>query len=246
MKYWIINTILALTLLFSINVYATDYVDRQHINQLVMGGPSSQRQAAQSMYRAEETNTKVLDIAAEVLFQNYNKPGKTEVDAAAWLCKTLGASKNPRYRSVLKIVSRQADNAKLRKYAGSSLKKLSGKEVKQYKKGSVNLAKIRKKAKKNAKKNAAKQSGSNSKQSISSVQKGMSMQEAYNLAGDPTSSRSHVTGKAFSPFYYGGDTSRVIAYYKGQGRIIFSQSNKYSRTWRVVEVLINPNESGYP
>ena len=74
----------------------------------------------------------------------------------------------------------------------------------------------------------------------------MSMQEAVDLVGEPTSSTSHVTGKAFNPFYYGSDTARLIYLYKGRGRILFSQSSSYSNTWRVMEVQINPAETGYP
>ncbi len=246
MKFWTINAVLIFSLLFSTNVFSSNYVDQQHINQLVMGGPSSQRRAAQSMVRAGETNTKVLDVAAEVLLTSFDTPGKTQADTSAWLCKALGASENWRYKSTLQKVIEQTDNRKLAKYAKVSLKKLDESDNAQYKEGSVNLKKLRKKMGKKAKKNAGSSKSYKGKgQPISTIQNGMSKQEVFDIAGEPTSMTSHLTGKAFTPFYYGGDTARLVAFYKGQGRISFSK-NKYSNVWRVVEVLINPNESGYP
>ena len=39
---------------------------------------------------------------------------------------------------------------------------------------------------------------------------------------------------------------RIVALYRGKGRIIFSQESVYSSVWRVLELQPNPNETGYP
>jgi hypothetical protein len=77
------------------------------------------------------------------------------------------------------------------------------------------------------------------------VQMGMSMKEVYDLIGQPTDTSAHITGKQFNPFYYGGDTHRVEAMYKGQGRIVFSRSSAFEGDMRVIEIIYNPDESGY-
>ena len=74
----------------------------------------------------------------------------------------------------------------------------------------------------------------------------MSMEEVFALIGQPTATTSRITGKAWAPFYYGGDTTRMFALYKGKGRIIFSNASRYTPVWRVIEVVSDPAESGYP
>ena len=82
---------------------------------------------------------------------------------------------------------------------------------------------------------------------ISVVKPGMSMQEAFDLAGQPTSTHQHQTGKAWIPFNYkGGDVVRQQALYKGQGRIVLSNTSRYSGSWEVMEVILDEEESGYP
>lgn len=72
------------------------------------------------------------------------------------------------------------------------------------------------------------------------------MQQVYSIIGPPTSTNSHITGKAFIPFNFRGkDSYRSIAHYKGQGRIVFSNSSAYSSDQRVLEVQVDPNESGF-
>src|SRR3546814_16993855 len=74
----------------------------------------------------------------------------------------------------------------------------------------------------------------------------MSMQQVYSIIGPPTSTNSHITGKAFIPFNFRGkDSYRSIAHYKGQGRIVFSNSSAYSSDQRALEVHMDPNASGF-
>ncbi|MFT4518241.1 MAG: hypothetical protein ACI9JM_000622 [Halioglobus sp.] len=75
---------------------------------------------------------------------------------------------------------------------------------------------------------------------------GMSMQEVYALVGQPTATTTHQTGKAWIPFNYGAkDLARTILLYKGQGRVICSHDG-YSSTTKVLEVIVDPGETGYP
>ena len=61
---------------------------------------------AESIYNTGNTNTEVLDVAAEVLLEKYPRAGEDggAVDAVAWLCRGLGSSGNSRYRPVLEKV----------------------------------------------------------------------------------------------------------------------------------------------
>jgi hypothetical protein len=222
-----------------------------YINQIVGGGYSSLRQAAQGIYRNELTERKVLDVLSEKLLQSYNDKSKTGVDAVAWACKALGRSGKIRYKNVLKTVSSNAASAKVRKYAKQSLKQMpGGKAEKPYEAGSIDLAKLRKKLEKGnsavSSSGKAKNKSGKKRGALSAVRKGMSIQEVTSLIGEPTSSTSHITGKTFNPFYYGSDHARVIHLYKGQGRVLYSQRSSYSNTWRVMEVQIDPSEPGYP
>jgi len=165
----------------------------------------------------------------------------------------LGQSGNIRYRNVLKTVSKKAKHSKVRKYAKQSLNKMpAGKVKKPYKKGSVNLKAMQKKLAKGqspvpaSKKSKGKQKSGKKKYSLSAIKKGMSPDEVISIVGEPTSTTGHITGKSFNPFYYGSDHARLIHLYKGQGRVLYRQSSRYSRrAWRVLEVQIDPGEPGY-
>jgi outer membrane protein assembly factor BamE (lipoprotein component of BamABCDE complex) len=71
------------------------------------------------------------------------------------------------------------------------------------------------------------------------VKMGMMRDQVDDLIGEPTSTRSFPSGKAFNPFYYGPDNIRTGAFYKGLGRIVFSGAHK------VVEIEYDPTEDGY-
>jgi hypothetical protein len=54
------------------------------------------------------------------------------------------------------------------------------------------------------------------------VKIGMSMKQVFDLIGQPSDQGVYITGKAFIPFYYGGDSHRYEAVYKNTGRLVFS------------------------
>lgn len=74
------------------------------------------------------------------------------------------------------------------------------------------------------------------------IKDGMSMDEVYALLGKPDDTSNHITGKAFIPHYYGGDTHRTELIYKGKGRIIFSPRHHFTQAMGVIEIVYNPNE----
>ena len=74
------------------------------------------------------------------------------------------------------------------------------------------------------------------------IKLGMGMDEVYALIGPPTDTGHHITGKAFIPYYYGGDTQRTEAIYKGLGTIVFSPNNHWTQHMGVIEINYNPNE----
>ncbi|HTB85484.1 MAG TPA: hypothetical protein VK742_17690 [Candidatus Sulfotelmatobacter sp.] len=77
------------------------------------------------------------------------------------------------------------------------------------------------------------------------VKPGMSIGEVYSIIGQPTDTSHHITGKSFIPYYYGGDTHRMEAIYKGLGRIVFSPRNAFTSDMEVIEINYDPKESGY-
>ena len=70
--------------------------------------------------------------------------------------------------------------------------------------------------------------------------------QVMKIMGPPDDSKAYVTGKAFIPFYYGGDSTRFAAYWKGQGRVIFQGGNAWGAgRGRVVRVEYDPAEDGF-
>jgi hypothetical protein len=55
-----------------------------------------------------------------------------------------------------------------------------------------------------------------------------------------------MTGKAFIPFYFGGDRSRFETLYKEEGRITFTGGAGIGgRGYKVHRIIYDPSEDGY-
>lgn len=244
----VFRVILAVLCLCSASSWAGNAVTDRYIEQLAQGGPHTIRGVAQSIYNTGERDEQVLDVLSEVLLQNYMNNSKTDVDANAWASRALGNSANGRYRAVLEEVIEKSGNRKLEKYAKRALEQLPTDNSTPYTRGTVSLTDIKPSANSSTNQAAVQPaSGGGDLVPISEVKIGMSMQEVYALCGQPTATTSHQTGKAWIPFNYkGGDVARQIGIYKGQGRVVFSNVSAYSGEWRVKEILLNANESGYP
>ncbi|MDB5801644.1 MAG: hypothetical protein JWL63_2583 [Rhodocyclales bacterium] len=75
---------------------------------------------------------------------------------------------------------------------------------------------------------------------------GMPMKQVFDLIGQPTDQGAYVTGKAFIPFYFGGDRHRYEAVYKNTGRLIFAGGG--IGDWgsgHLIWIIHNNNEPAY-
>lgn len=231
--------------------------DQYHLDQLLNGGPASLRSVAQNVFRTG-ASLELIDVMAEVMLQNQNDASRTGADAVAWGCKAVAAHGGKRYATVLQSLAGNESLAPaIRKHCSKAAEEVGAAEGYQYEPGSVKLDKLRAKSGGGASANAAVSvnaggntpapQGNGQFKPITEVKPGMSMEQAYAIAGPPTSSGSHITGKAFVPFNFkGSDSYRTNALYKGQGRIVFSNNSAYSTGQKVLEVQVNPNETGYP
>jgi len=79
------------------------------------------------------------------------------------------------------------------------------------------------------------------------LQIGMSWKQVTDLIGEPTDSGAYITGKAFIPFYFGGDRHRMEMTYKGQGRLIFAGGNGFTGIGggNLIWIIHNAHVSGY-
>lgn len=80
---------------------------------------------------------------------------------------------------------------------------------------------------------------------LARVTDGMSEPEVISILGEPTSRQDYMTGKAWIPYYYGSDVSRLDYRYKGVGIVVFGR-NRYSGKTKVIRVDYDPSEDGYP
>ncbi len=246
-----------LTCFVAVNAWGLDEVGTRYVKLLANGGPTSMRSAAESIFNTGNTDQEVLDAVSEALLTNYRKnpTSETYADSMAWLCRALGNSNNARYQPVVAEVAKNAESRKLKRYcdrAAGDLPKSGGTpyvagsfDLSRYKEGAAGAAPVAAAAPAAAP--AAGAAPAAAGKGFSVVKEGMSKEEVEALIGMPTAVTQHITGKAFRPFNFkGSDTHRVIALYKGVGRIVYSNSSAYTSTYRVLEVLEDSSESGYP
>lgn len=73
---------------------------------------------------------------------------------------------------------------------------------------------------------------------------GMPMKQVTDLIGQPTDQGAYVTGKAFIPFFFGGDRYRYEMAYKGQGRLVFA-GKSMGTGGNLIWIIHNKTDSGY-
>ncbi|MBV6842225.1 hypothetical protein [Xanthomonas euvesicatoria] len=73
---------------------------------------------------------------------------------------------------------------------------------------------------------------------------GMPMKQVTDLIGQPDDQGAYVTGKAFIPFFFGGDRYRYEMAYKGQGRLVFA-GKSMGTGGNLIWIIHNKNDSGY-
>ncbi|MCC6763953.1 MAG: hypothetical protein IT293_04740 [Deltaproteobacteria bacterium] len=81
---------------------------------------------------------------------------------------------------------------------------------------------------------------------LAKITKGMAMSEVVKILGEPTDRNQYVTGKAFIPWYFGDDVTRIAWHYKGLGRVVFTGGGAWGQQGGQVEwVDYDPKETGY-
>ena len=109
--------------------------------QLMSGNASSIKASAIETYRLTKVPREYLDTAAELLLQNYARIANTgAIDAYAWLCNVLAHHGGARYQKVLATLKRQSIDAKLKKFAGRTIRRRGGDSDTPYVPGSISLS----------------------------------------------------------------------------------------------------------
>ena len=81
---------------------------------------------------------------------------------------------------------------------------------------------------------------------FANLQIGMPLRQVMDLCGPPTDQGAYATGKAFIPFYFGGDRSRYEMIYKGWGRLIFAGGSVGQVSGgNLIWIINSATESGY-
>jgi hypothetical protein len=80
---------------------------------------------------------------------------------------------------------------------------------------------------------------------LTNIHEGMSKAEMLSLLGPPTDQDTSVTGKAFIPFYFGGDATATRLHYKGLGRVYVSGQGTFGGGEKVLKIEYDPQEPGF-
>ncbi len=253
MKIMMTPAIAAAMLLLAGAASAMDESMQRYAQMLASGGVSSVQRGAEEIVNQGISDQELLDVAAEVLAQNYNKntTGETYVNSMAWVCRALGESGNGRYKALLDDVADKAGARKVKKHCTKGSRNLPSGAA-PYAVGSVNLDNYKSgavagSAPATAAAPAAGAPTPSRDVDFSKIRTGMSMEEVESLIGPPTAMNSRMTGNAWRPFNFSGkDTVRSYALYKGVGRLVLSNTSAYSSGSRVIEIVNDPTETGYP
>jgi len=78
------------------------------------------------------------------------------------------------------------------------------------------------------------------------LQIGMSMKQVTDIVGQPSDQGAYMTGKAWIPFFMGGDRYRHELVYKGKGRLIFAGGSMGDfSSAHLIWIIHNANEPAY-
>ncbi|MGC3979797.1 MAG: hypothetical protein QM808_00880 [Steroidobacteraceae bacterium] len=237
--------------------WALDASGQRYAQMLASGGPGTISSAAQDIFNTGMKDPEVLDLAAQVLVDLGPKTllSGEFADSASWLCKALGISGNGRYKAVLESMSKANINKKTKKWCEKSADQLPKGAADSFVAGSVNVDSYKDGGKgatvaaaKPAPAAAAKAAPASGKPvDFSLVKEGMSQAEVDDLLPAPTAQSTRMTGKQFQPFNFGAkDLQRLKYLYKGVGHIEFSMKSGYNGVFRVIAIVPDANETGYP
>ena len=96
------------------------------VSLLQSSDPAKVRNGGKQAHRNFSQDAGVLAVVADVLNKGYTeKPrDRHHVDAMAWLCNVLGASKDIKYKDLLTMVYKKSPSKKIRKYARKNIRGL--------------------------------------------------------------------------------------------------------------------------
>lgn len=246
MKLFLQIALSAILLCASTLASALTPMEESYIYKITQGTSAGLSSGARSILNDANKNPEVLDVLAEVVLQSYNK-GDAYVSAVSYASRALGESNNGRYFSTVSQVASGNGHRKMRKHAKKAAKKLSGLDTSnQYSQGSVDLPRVKKQAEKRRARLAKNLKPAEGHETIAIVTPGMSYSQIMARCGPPTSTTAYVTGKAWIPFNFRGkDTVRTILLYKGQGRVVVSNSSAYTSNSNAIEVELDASEVGW-
>jgi hypothetical protein len=98
----------------------------EYVRMLKSENARQKRAAARAIYRENFTYPVLYDTAEQELRKGYrtNLNDRYHVDAMAWMCQLLGASRQAHYRSTLEMVALETGNVKLKRYAERNVHRL--------------------------------------------------------------------------------------------------------------------------
>ncbi len=82
------------------------------------------------------------------------------------------------------------------------------------------------------------------KSKFAKLQIGMTPEEVEKLIGRPDDTDSHMTGRAFIPFSFGGDNRRLQAFYKGEGQLTYTNTNNFIPPNALIIIKVNTKATG--
>ena len=80
---------------------------------------------------------------------------------------------------------------------------------------------------------------------FSKIKLNMNKRQVENLIGPPDDETSHITGKAFIPFFFGGDTNRLQAFYQGEGQLTYSPRSFGAQPTQLIRIEANPRATTF-
>jgi len=82
------------------------------------------------------------------------------------------------------------------------------------------------------------------KSKFAQLEIGMSRGRVEKLIGVPDDSQTHITGRSFQPFYFGGDTQRYQAFYQGEGQLTYSNSSMRAAPETLIIISVDRKATG--
>jgi hypothetical protein len=77
---------------------------------------------------------------------------------------------------------------------------------------------------------------------LAKVKTGMSEREVREAIGEADRIKFYPTGRNWNPFHFGGDTMRADWSYTKEGKVVFSNVNRWRRTMKVFVLRYDPDE----